>query len=102
MVKGIEVLDFVIVIFVYYDYVGEWGGEVYNGVDDNVLGVGVFLELVRYFQAKFMFYSFFFVVWDVEEIGFWGVNYFVYELIVLLENIILNINMDMIGCNVKE
>lgn len=49
MVRGMEVLDLVIVIFVYYDYVGEWGGEVYNGVDDNVLGVGVFLELVRYF-----------------------------------------------------
>lgn len=102
MVRGMEVLDLVIVIFVYYDYVGEWGGEVYNGVDDNVLGVGVFLELARYFQANFMFYSFLFVVWDVEEVGFCGVNYFVDELMVLLEQIILNINMDMIGCNVKE
>lgn len=102
MVKGTEAPDSVIVISAHYDHVGERGGEVYNGADDNASGVGALLELARYFQAKPTPYSLLFAAWDAEEIGLRGANHFVYEPTVPLENIILNINMDMIGRNAKE
>ena len=102
MVRGTEAPDSVIVISAHYDHVGERGGEVYNGADDNASGVGALLELARYFQANPTPYSLLFAAWDAEEVGLRGANHFVDEPTVPLEQIILNINMDMIGRNAKE
>ncbi|WP_282775163.1 M20/M25/M40 family metallo-hydrolase [Phaeodactylibacter xiamenensis] len=102
MVRGTEAPDSVIVISAHYDHVGERGGEVYNGADDNASGVGALLELARYFKANPAPYSLLFAAWDAEEVGLRGANHFVDEPTVPLEQIILNINMDMIGRNAKE
>lgn len=102
MVKGTEAPDSIIVISAHYDHVGERGGEVYNGADDNASGVGALLELTRYFQANPTPYSLLFAAWDAEEVGLRGANHFVDEPTVPLEHIVLNINMDMIGRNAKE
>lgn len=102
MVKGTEAPDSIIVISAHYDHVGERGGEVYNGADDNASGVGALLELARYFQANPIPYSLLFAAWDAEEVGLRGANHFVDEPTVPLEHIVLNINMDMIGRNAKE
>lgn len=99
MVKGTEVPDSIILISAHYDHVGERGGKVYNGADDNASGVGALLELARYFRANPMPYSLLFAAWDAEEIGLRGASHFVDEPTVPLEHIILNINMDMIGRN---
>lgn len=45
-IKGFEKLNEIIVFFVYYDYVGEYDGEIYNGVDDDGSGIVLMLEIV--------------------------------------------------------
>lgn len=99
LVKGTVAPDSIIVLSAHYDHIGERGGEVYNGADDNASGVGALLELARYFQANPTPYSLLFAAWDAEEIGLRGANHFVDEPTVPLDHIILNINMDMIGRN---
>lgn len=102
MVKGTRFPDSVIVISAHYDHVGQRGGKIYNGADDNASGVGALLELARYFQANPAPYSLLFAALDAEEIGLRGASHFVDEPTVPLQHILLNINMDMIGRNDRE
>lgn len=45
-VEGIDFKDELVIVIVYYDYVGCRGNFIFNGVDDNGLGILIVLEVV--------------------------------------------------------
>ena len=102
LVEGSLAPDSVIVISAHYDHVGVRGGKVYNGADDNASGVGALLELARHFQANPTPYSLLFAAFDAEELGLQGARHFMDEPTIPHEQILLNINLDMIGRNENE
>lgn len=106
--EGVNVVGYVegdtfpaqyIVISAHYDHVGVRDGAVYNGADDNASGSGALLELARYFKNHPARHSLIFAAFDAEELGLQGAAHFVDEPPVPLEQIVLNLNMDMVGRN---
>lgn len=94
----------IIVITAHYDHVGVGranasGDSIYNGADDNASGTAALLEIASYFSKNRPKHAIMIAALDAEEMGLQGakalVNDFPYEL----DQILLNINMDMIGRN---
>ncbi|MBN2490165.1 MAG: M20/M25/M40 family metallo-hydrolase, partial [Planctomycetes bacterium] len=100
--------DEAIVIGAHYDHIGpgDYGsrsparrGEIHNGADDNATGTVGVLELAEAFAESGVKTrrSLLFVLFDAEEKGLYGSNYFVEHPPLPLEKIAAMINMDMIG-----
>lgn len=79
-------VDYIIVIGVYYDYLGYgimgfcYIGDlaIYNGVDDNVSGVvGIFCLVEVFFEGKVINNNYLFIVFLGEEMGLFGLKYYV-------------------------
>lgn len=90
-----------IVITAHYDHVGIRNGEVYNGADDNASGVAALLVAATYFKNTTPNHTLIFVAPDAEEKGLQGANAFLNNPPVPLQDILLNVNMDMLGINAK-
>ncbi|MBJ6119078.1 M28 family peptidase [Pontibacter sp. BT310] len=90
-----------IVITAHYDHVGIRNGEVYNGADDNASGVAALLAAATYFKNTTPNHTLIFVAPDAEEKGLQGANTFLNSPPVPLQDILLNVNMDMLGINAK-
>jgi hypothetical protein len=88
----------VVVIGGHYDHVGKYNGFIFNGADDNVSGTVGVLSLARAFKesGEKPEKTIVFAAWTAEEMGLWGSKYFVKNIPDSL-NVILNINLDMIG-----
>lgn len=91
-----------IVVTAHFDHVGVRNGEIYNGADDNASGTGALIEMARWFAANPPQNSILFVALDFEEGGLNGARGFVARPPVPLSSMILNVNMDMVGRNVKN
>jgi Zn-dependent M28 family amino/carboxypeptidase len=89
----------VIVISAHYDHIGVIQDRIYNGADDNASGVAALLALAQYFQTNPPQHTLIFAAFDAEELFMRGSVGFVANLPVPQEDIILNVNMDMIGTN---
>ncbi|HRH43499.1 MAG TPA: M28 family peptidase [Pyrinomonadaceae bacterium] len=110
-VKGINVVGFIkgkknpekyIVITAHYDHVGINKGNVFNGADDNASGTAALFAMAKYFSKNQPANSLIFVAFDAEEMGLQGSKYFVANLPVKKETILINLNMDMISHNDKN
>ncbi len=110
-VKGVNVVGFIkgkknpekyIVITAHYDHVGTRNGNIYNGADDNASGTSALFAMAKYFSKNQPANSLIFVAFDAEEMGLQGSKYFVANLPVKKEAILLNLNMDMISHNDKN
>lgn len=102
VIKGRKTPEKYIVITAHYDHVGVEDGEIYNGADDNASGTAALFALAEYFNKNQPAYSLMFVGFDAEERGLQGARYFVNNLPVKKESILLNINMDMISRSDKS
>lgn len=98
-VKGTRYPDKYLVLSAHYDHVGIQGGEIYNGADDNASGTAALLALLPYFQSNPIRHSIIFAFFDAEERGLKGADRFTEDPPVPLEQILMNINLDMIGRN---
>jgi Zn-dependent M28 family amino/carboxypeptidase len=101
-IEGTEKPEEVIVISSHYDHEGIKNGLVYNGADDNASGTtGVLLVAKAFAKAKKDGHgpkrSIMFVNFTGEEQGLLGSKYFVANPILPLKDIVVNLNMDMIG-----
>jgi Zn-dependent M28 family amino/carboxypeptidase len=97
----------VIVITAHYDHVGigkpnAAGDSIYNGADDNASGTAALMLLADYFSKNRPQHSMMFVALDAEELGLRGARALLEDFPYPLEQILLNINMDMIGRSVKN
>ena len=91
-----------IVVTAHYDHVGVRKDEIYNGADDNASGTAALFAIAKHFKKRKPNHSIIFVAFDAEEKGLQGARYFVDNLPVKKENILLNVNMDMISRNDKN
>jgi aminopeptidase YwaD len=98
MIKGKRFPDKYIVIGGHYDHLGMMGPKVYfPGADDNASGIGVMLEMARYFKENQPDYSLIFVAFSGEEAGLLGSYHFVKNCLVPIENIKFMLDLDMVG-----
>jgi hypothetical protein len=95
-----------IVFSAHMDHVGvgapdEHGDSIYNGADDDASGTSAILELAEAFASlpEPPARSLIFLTVSGEEQGLLGSAYFADHPPVLIESIVANINIDMIGRN---
>ena len=74
--------DEFIILSAHYDHLGERGGEIYAGADDNAVAVSMMLEVAKRMTAeakagKGPKRSIMFVSFDLEEWMLWGSKWFV-------------------------
>jgi hypothetical protein len=91
-----------IVITAHYDHLGIRNGDTFNGADDNASGSAGILALAGWFKAHPSRHSLIFVAFDAEESGLRGARAFLASPPVPRENIVMNVNLDMIGRNDKD
>ena len=95
LIPGTRVPDRYIVVTAHYDHVGEHGGQIFNGADDNASGVATMLELAARLKAQAPEHSVLIVALDGEERGLLGAKHFVEAPPVPLASISINLNYDM-------
>lgn len=101
-----QLRDEYIVYSAHFDHVGvgipsETGDSLYNGADDNASGTSVLLETASAFSRlpQSLARSIIFLAVSGEEKGLLGSKHFSENPTVPLEDIIMNINLDMVGRN---
>jgi hypothetical protein len=101
-----ELRDEYIVYTAHFDHVGvgipdESGDSIYNGADDDASGTAVLLEAAAAFAALDVppARSVIFLAVSGEEKGLLGSQYFSENPTVPIEDIVMNINVDMVGRN---
>lgn len=96
-IKGKKHSEKYIVVSAHYDHVGVQNGEIFNGADDNASGTAALLGLIEAFKKDKPENSIIFAAFDAEEMGLQGSRYFVANLPVKKESVLLNVNMDMLS-----
>lgn len=88
-----------IIVSAHYDHLGQQGGKLYPGADDNASGVAMLLEVARCLAGspERPRRGILFVGFDLEEDGLWGSRHFVGEPPVPIESIKLFLTADLIG-----
>lgn len=86
-----------IVISAHYDHLGSRDGRIYYGADDNASGTVALLAMAEYFKKNPPEHRIILAFFDAEEMGLRGSAFFVNNLDLAKENIVLNINMDMVA-----
>jgi hypothetical protein len=95
--KGSEAPDQVILLLAHLDSVG----KDFAGADDNASGTAVLMEIARVLKKYGNKKTIRFFATNGEELGLLGAKHYVKELSASgeLKNIVLAINMDMVGYN---
>ncbi|MBT8398671.1 MAG: M28 family peptidase, partial [Gemmatimonadetes bacterium] len=91
--------DEYIVVTAHLDHVGVRNGEVFNGADDNASGSAAVLEAAEAAAMSPGKRSMLFVLLTAEEKGLLGSMAFANNPPVPADQIVLNINLDMVGRN---
>lgn len=94
--------DKYIIVTAHYDHIGLIKDKIHNGADDNASGTAGLLSLAQYFRENPPRNNIIFVAFDAEEKGLQGAKYFVANLDIPKESILLNVNMDMISRSDKN
>lgn len=90
----------IVVISAHFDHLGEIGGAIYPGANDNASGVAAILEMIDTMEEE-PAYSILFALWGAEEMGLLGSAFFCDKPPVPLEKIKAIINLDSIG-NIED
>ena len=98
-ISGTKSPEKFIILTAHYDHVGTKKGEIYNGADDNASGICALLAAAEWFAKNPPNNTIAFIAFDGEEMGLQGAKYFVKNLPIKKEDIILNLNLDMISRN---
>lgn len=99
LIKGTEHPEKHIVISAHYDHVGINNGEIYNGADDDASGTSAIIAVAEYLKNNPPKHSVVIAAFDAEEMGLRGAAHFLEAKTIAKENIVLNINLDMVGRN---
>ena len=89
----------ILVVTAHYDHLGECGGQICNGADDNASGVSAMLAIADILGNTTPEHTIVFAALDAEENGLNGARALVAELPGIRERAVLNINLDMLAIN---
>ena len=82
---------------VHLDHIGVINDQVHNGADDNAASCAALLEVAEAIARSPVKRSVIFILYSAEEMGLLGSKHFVDNPPVPLDQIVVNINMEMIG-----
>ncbi len=106
VVRGSVSPEQYIVVTAHFDHVGIGraveNDSIYNGADDNASGAAALVALAKHFAAAPPRHSIVFAAVDGEERGMPGSRGFVDAPTVPLDQILVNVNLDMVGRNAKN
>jgi Zn-dependent M28 family amino/carboxypeptidase len=112
VIKGTTFPDQYIVVTAHFDHIGAVGpgaqcrptgaDSICNGADDNASGTAGLLALARSFMTERPAHSLLLVAFDAEESGDLGSNAWVAAPPVPLSELLVDVNMDMVGRNAKN
>jgi Zn-dependent M28 family amino/carboxypeptidase len=102
VVRGVATPQRYIVVTAHYDHVGIRQGQVFNGADDNASGAGALVEITRMLKASPPSNSVIIVAFDAEESGELGAKAFLANPPVPTTQMIMNVNLDMVGRNARN
>lgn len=92
-----------IVVTAHYDHLGKNDEGIFNGADDNATGVAGMLQLAEALsKIKDLPYGIEFVAMSAEEPGLLGSKYHVNQPAFNPDDVLININLDMIGRQDEE
>ncbi|MEW6743331.1 MAG: M20/M25/M40 family metallo-hydrolase [Planctomycetota bacterium] len=93
-----------VILSAHYDHLGERNGSIYPGADDDASGIAALLEIARVLKEEEVSLprSLLLIAFDLEEYGLQGSRHFVQSPTVPLEQIVLFINMDMLGRDMAD
>lgn len=97
IIKGTSQANGSIVLSAHFDHLGERGGDIYNGADDNASGTAALLEIARAVSEHPLSHNLILAAVDAEEMGLRGARDFVASDCFDALDVRLNINMDMIS-----
>jgi hypothetical protein len=100
MIEGNDpkVKDEYVLITAHYDHVGAGGPEIFRGADDNASGTAAAIAIAEALASgPRPGRSIAFLVFDAEEDGMLGSEYYARHPLLLLANAVAVLNMDMIG-----
>jgi len=92
-----ELSDQYITVGAHLDHLGIEDGQVYNGADDNASGSAAVLEIAEAVAAHPSARPVVFILYAGEELGLFGSRHFVDRCPVPVDEVMVNINLDMIG-----
>lgn len=95
--KDPELKNQFITVGAHLDHVLPRNGQICNGADDNASGSAGVLEIAEALALHPPRRSVIFILYTGEESGLCGSRYFIKECPVPLEEILVNVNLDMIG-----
>ncbi|WP_372756853.1 M28 family peptidase [Mariniflexile sp.] len=102
IIKGSLYPEKYIVFSGHYDHEGVKNGKIYNGADDNASGASALLSVAEYLKNNPPKHSVILAAFDGEELGLQGSKYYVNNSIIPIDQIMVNLNMDMIGRSDKN
>ena len=92
----------VIVVTAHYDHLGNCGGQICNGADDNASGVAAMIAVAEALRGNPPEHTILFAALDAEENGLNGARALVADLPVDQSRVVLNINLDMLAINAEN
>jgi Zn-dependent M28 family amino/carboxypeptidase len=111
-VPGSSFPDQYIVVSAHFDHIGSVGpgaqcrpsgaDSICNGADDNASGTAGLLALAALFMHEKPRHTLVFVAFDAEESGDVGSHAWVAEAPLPLRQLLIDVNMDMVGRNAKN
>ncbi len=98
-VKGKKNPEKYIVFSAHYDHLGMMGSAMYPGANDNASGTAMVMDLARFYSLpeNQPDCSVVFITLSGEEAGLYGSKYFVDHSPIDMKNILLEVNLDMVG-----
>jgi hypothetical protein len=97
VIRGRDQPESYLVLSAHYDHLGERGGQIYPGADDNASGVATLLAAAAHFRAQPPRHSIVFALFDAEETGIAGARAFVDSAVIPLGAVRMNLNLDMLA-----
>lgn len=97
VIDGLKYPDQYIILTAHFDHLGQKGGKIYNGADDNASGTAALLAIAQMISFKPTDYSIVFLFTDGEEADLSGAKAFTETFPKILAKTKLNINIDMIA-----
>ena len=99
VIKGSTNPNDFIVVSAHFDHLGKTAAGIFHGADDNASGVAAVLAMAKYLKQNPPKHSIIFALWDAEEVGLKGSEYFVNNLpsSLTLSQVKFNLNLDMIA-----
>lgn len=91
--------DELVIFSCHSDHIGETGGKIYCGADDNATGCAALLEIADAFCSlpKPPLRSVLFLWFAGEEIGLYGSKWYADNPLFPMEKTVVDLNIDMIG-----